>query len=126
LVSASQHNTDTNTFSAELQQLGLPKEHSSALCRVMDEYSGEIRKYLASRSLTVNELADVSFNIPPNTIDCAQLVFKIKNEIVNGVSQPTTHRVNVSKVNILTMLNELKVIKNIVDTCDYEKKYNEN
>jgi hypothetical protein len=53
-------------------------------------------------------------------------VFQIKNEIVNGVSQPTTHRVNVSKANILTMLNELKVIKNIVDTCDYEKKYNEN
>uniref|UniRef100_A0A0K8TQ82 COMM domain-containing protein 4 n=1 Tax=Tabanus bromius TaxID=304241 RepID=A0A0K8TQ82_TABBR len=125
LVSAARHNADETTFGEELQQLGLPKEHANALCRVLAEYVKEIRKKLLETSLTVDEMDDIIYTIPKDTIECAQLEVKIKNEIVDGVSQNTTHKINIHKVDLLVLLDELKTIKQIMESYDYEKKYSE-
>lgn len=54
LVNATRFQTDETTFSTELQQLGLPMEHSVAICRVYKEQSNNIEEYLAKNSLTGN------------------------------------------------------------------------
>lgn len=54
LVNASRFQTDETTFLTELQQLGLPQEHSAAICRVFKEQSGNIQEYLTKNSLTGN------------------------------------------------------------------------
>lgn len=52
LVNAARFETNESTFSTELQQLGLPAEHSTAICRVFKEQSENIREYLTKNSLT--------------------------------------------------------------------------
>lgn len=46
LINATRFNADETTFGAELQQLGLPKEHSLVLCRVLSENLPNIREKL--------------------------------------------------------------------------------
>lgn len=115
LISATRHNTDNDVFDAELQQLGLPKEHSVALCRVFSEHSNDIRKYLSSQNLIVNELDKLSWTIPANTIDCGQLQFTVKNELVHGVPQKVVHNVNIQKGDINVLLNELLEVRKIME-----------
>lgn len=50
LINAARYHTDEATFSAELQQLGLPKEHSVALCRVY--FASNVIKYLEDNNFT--------------------------------------------------------------------------
>lgn len=48
VINAARYHADEATFSAELQQLGLPKEHSAALCRVY--FASDLVKYLTQHS----------------------------------------------------------------------------
>lgn len=50
MINAARFQTDETTFSTELQQLGLPAEHSSAICRVFGEQNENIRKHLIDTS----------------------------------------------------------------------------
>lgn len=52
LVNATRFQTDETTFSTELQQLGLPSEHSAAICRVFKDQSSKIQEHLIEHSLT--------------------------------------------------------------------------
>lgn len=74
----------------------------------------------------VNELESISYTIPTDTIDCAQLSIKINNELFDGLPKNTTHCVNVSKTDISILLNELKTIKRLMDDMDYNKRYPNN
>uniref|UniRef100_A0A1Q3FXX7 COMM domain-containing protein n=2 Tax=Culex tarsalis TaxID=7177 RepID=A0A1Q3FXX7_CULTA len=125
LVSAARFSTESSVFGTELQQLGLPKDHTTVMCRVLEEYVGQIRTKLRESSLTINELESVSSSIPENTIDCVQLQLGIKNEIINGVPQRTTHAVNINRSDVPVLLKELKTIKAIMDGYDYEAKHSE-
>lgn len=125
LVSAARFNTESSVFGTELQQLGLPKDHTTVMCRVLEDYVSQIRSKLRQSSLTINELESVARTIPENTIDCVQLRFNIKNEIVNGVPQGTSHAVNVNRSDIPVLLKELKSIKSIMDDYDNESKHSE-
>lgn len=121
LVNAVRHSADSGTFNEELQQLGLPKEHAAAICKVFDEYGVRLKDELISQSLVVNEFVDVSLNHPESTVDCVQLNFKLKNEICDGKKQSETmHTVNVNKSDIPVLLKELKTIKAIMDEVNYE------
>lgn len=52
LVNAARFQTDESTFSTELQQLGVPAEHSNAICRVYSEHASNVKGYLTKNSLT--------------------------------------------------------------------------
>lgn len=54
LVNATRFQIDETTFLTELQQVGLPQEHSSAICRVFKEQNGKIQECLTKHSLTGN------------------------------------------------------------------------
>ncbi|KXJ73071.1 hypothetical protein RP20_CCG016567 [Aedes albopictus] len=125
LVSAARFNTESSVFGTELQQLGLPKDHTTVMCQVLEDYVSQIRSKLRQSSLTINELESVTCSVPENTIDCVQLQFNIKNEIVNGVPQRTNHAVNINRSDIPVLLKELKSIKTIMDGYDYESKHSE-
>lgn len=63
LVNAARFETNESTFSTELQQLGLPAEHSAAICRVFKEQSDNIQEYLTKHSLTGNlKQKNIHFN----------------------------------------------------------------
>lgn len=54
LLNAARFQTDETTFSTELQQLGLPVEHSTAIGRVFNEHSDGFQKHLIDNSFTGN------------------------------------------------------------------------
>lgn len=115
LTNATRFQADKNTFSTELEQLGLPKEHSAVLSNVFSESSDRIYGYLSKNTLSVNELINVTSEIPDDCIDCAQFTFDIKNELVNGVPTRTTHKININKTNVKILLNELKTVQNLME-----------
>lgn len=51
IVNATRYNATDTIFDAELQQLGLPKEHSAAICRVHSEYAEALRTFLSENTL---------------------------------------------------------------------------
>lgn len=51
ITSTVRFNCDYNALHTELQQLGLPREHSAAIRKIIEECAAEIRKYLKKTSL---------------------------------------------------------------------------
>lgn len=51
LYSTVRYNCDHNALNSELQQLGLPREHSTAIKKVIDDQAQEIHAILKSSSL---------------------------------------------------------------------------
>uniref|UniRef100_A0A182U8E3 COMM domain-containing protein n=1 Tax=Anopheles melas TaxID=34690 RepID=A0A182U8E3_9DIPT len=125
LTSASRYNTESAEFSTELQQLGLPKEHTAILCRLLDDYVQKIRAVLREKSLSINQLETFSCSIPKNTIDCIQLKIGIQNEIVDGLPRKTAHTVNLNRNDALLLLSELKAVRDTMESYNFDKKYSE-
>lgn len=71
----------------------------------------------SSHSL-VNELIDMSFDIPSDTIDCARIKFKLKNELVDGVPTETSHEINIGKSDIKILLKEMKTVRSLMDETE--------
>nr|XP_037866227.1 COMM domain-containing protein 4-like [Chlorocebus sabaeus] len=46
LSSAAKHSVDGGSLASELQQLGLPKEHTAGLCRCYEEKQSPLQKHL--------------------------------------------------------------------------------
>lgn len=145
LVNATRFQTDETTFSTELQQLGLPSEHSAAICRVFKDQSSKLQEHLIKHSLTgscldaynkylpinptistirfstsisVNELIDMTHEIPNDAIDCACITFKLKNELVDGVPTQTNHQINIGHSDIKMLLKEMKSVRNLMDEME--------
>lgn len=119
LLSAVRFGIEKDVFAIELQQLGLPREHSLALGKVLNENSAALRENLKSKSLTINELADVRCR-ESDGIDCVKLEMEIKNFI--GAKGNVTKEINISKSDIPVLLKELKIIKSKMDQLDYENQ----
>uniref|UniRef100_A0AAG5D4E7 COMM domain-containing protein n=1 Tax=Anopheles atroparvus TaxID=41427 RepID=A0AAG5D4E7_ANOAO len=123
LTSSSRYNTEIAVFGTELQQLGLPKEHTSIMCRLLGDYVQKIRAVLRDNSLCINQLETFQCSIPKNTIDCIQLKIGIQNEIIDGVPQKNTHTVNLNRNDALLLLNELKTVRDTMENYNFDKKY---
>ncbi|KAF7271983.1 hypothetical protein GWI33_015189 [Rhynchophorus ferrugineus] len=63
---------DSSALQTELQQLGLPREHSISIKKILDEYSSSLIDHFRSQSLKVNRLEDVSSKVDETT-KCAVL-----------------------------------------------------
>lgn len=121
LISGVRFSADVATFNEELQQLGLPKEHSSAICKVFEEYGDKIRNHQILQSLTVNKLENVTLTQPQNTIDCIQLDFEFKNEIEPEAKRSKmAHSVIIEKKDIPALLKELKTVNSMLAAVDFK------
>lgn len=57
---ATKFNSDSNILHSELQQLGLPREHSTSIKRVLDDQIINLTQKLKSSSLTVTNLKEIN------------------------------------------------------------------
>ncbi|SPP76075.1 COMM domain-containing protein 4 isoform X2 [Drosophila guanche] len=122
LINAARYNCTESIFGEEIQQLGLPKEHAAAMCSVLQKRSGSIRQKLIDKAFRINELQCVrnvtsSGETPAN---CATLELKISQELVEGLPKDTTHIVNLERSQMIALLEELKVCRDVMDK--YENK----
>lgn len=116
IINAARHNADVSTFGEELQQLGLPKEHSASLCKVHTENHQAIRKKLQEESLKVNELLSVSAEESSTAISCIQLNLDI------GEPTSSTEKLLIHKRDAKVLLENLKEMREIMEKYDFENK----
>lgn len=60
LESSARHGVNESALSNELQQIGLPREHSQAICKVYCEHSSAITERLAQSSLRLSKLIEAT------------------------------------------------------------------
>ncbi|XP_063767342.1 COMM domain-containing protein 4 isoform X2 [Eleginops maclovinus] len=61
--SAAKHDVDSESLSSELQQLGLPKEHTTGLCKSYEDKHSALQGKLRETSLRLGRLESVSWRI---------------------------------------------------------------
>ncbi|KAG5679145.1 hypothetical protein PVAND_008736 [Polypedilum vanderplanki] len=118
LLSAVRFGATKDVFSIELQQLGLPREHSLALGKVLDDKFDALKEYLKSKSLKINELNDVKCFQSPDGIECIKMELKIDNFIDDNAK--VLKEININKSDIPILLKELKIIRAKMDELDNE------
>nr|XP_020663707.1 COMM domain-containing protein 4 [Pogona vitticeps] len=124
LSSAAKHNVDSESLSSELQQLGLPKEHATGLCRSYEEKQIPLQESLRRCSLRLNSLDSVSWRVD-YTLSSSQLqrvnepVVHLKlnlKDVDRGNLEPIAMTVSAEKFRVL--LAELKQAHAIMKTLD--------
>ncbi|XP_010865843.1 COMM domain-containing protein 4 [Esox lucius] len=63
LSSAAKHNVDSDSLSSELQQLGLPKEHTTGLCKSYEDKHTALQQRLRESSLRLGRLEGVAWRV---------------------------------------------------------------
>ncbi|XP_063053461.1 COMM domain-containing protein 4 [Engraulis encrasicolus] len=63
LTSAAKHDVDSESLSSELQQLGLPKEHTTGLCKSYEDKHTALQDKLRESSLRLSRLESVSWRV---------------------------------------------------------------
>ncbi|XP_067837214.1 COMM domain-containing protein 4 [Heptranchias perlo] len=114
LSSAAKYGVDGESLSSELQQLGLPKEHSAALCKSYEDKQTALQDRLKESSLRLNKLDSVSWRVD-YTLSSSELkevnepIVHLKINVHNvdtGAVEPTVISVTADKFRVL--LTELK------------------
>ncbi|XP_077423777.1 COMM domain-containing protein 4 [Vanacampus margaritifer] len=114
LSSAAKHDVDSESLSSELQQLGLPKEHTMGLCKSYEDKHSAVQDKLRETSLRLGRLEAVSWRVD-YTLSSSEM--KEVNEAVvqlklqaqgaeSGSSQSTLVSLSADKLRVL--LSELK------------------
>uniref|UniRef100_A0A673ZZW3 COMM domain containing 4 n=1 Tax=Salmo trutta TaxID=8032 RepID=A0A673ZZW3_SALTR len=62
-TSAAKHDVDSESLSSELQQLGLPKEHTTGLCKSYEDKHIALQEKLRESSLRLGRLEAVSWRV---------------------------------------------------------------
>lgn len=119
ISSATKHDVEPETLSNELQQLGLPKEHSSALCKVYESKQKDLHDESLKQSFRCSlSLQKVDWKINPATISTGdERTVDIRLLLVDpqsGKEETLSFTTAASKLKVL--LYELNVIRNQMST----------
>ncbi|XP_062858130.1 COMM domain-containing protein 4 [Trichomycterus rosablanca] len=114
LSSAAKHNVDGESLSSELQQLGLPKEHTTGLCKSYEDKRMALQEKLKESSLRLGRLEAVNWRVD-YTLSSSELMevneptVQLRLQSQNpesGSTESTTVSVTADKFRVL--LAELK------------------
>ncbi|KAF7224387.1 COMM domain-containing protein 4 [Nothobranchius furzeri] len=114
LSSAAKHDVDSESLSSELQQLGLPKEHATGLCKSYEDKHSVLQDKLREASLRLGRLNSVSWRVD-YTLSSSELrevnepVIQLKLQTQRadpGSSETNVFAVSADKFRVL--LTELK------------------
>lgn len=105
LGSAVNFNCDPGLFSSELQQLGLPREHSQAIRKVYTNHSANLAASLRSKSLRIRPLKEVTATAN-DAIRCVSLQIEVDDN---------KQTVNLSKEQAEMLLKELKAVRELMN-----------
>lgn len=121
LSSAAKYRVDGDSLSNELQQLGLPKEHSVALCKTYADNLIKLQDAFLQRSLKLNKLTELQWRVDyvlgsselhEITEPEVQLRF-IEVDVSNGSAQPVSFSMTARKFSLL--LSELRQAQRLME-----------
>nr|CAG4642906.1 EOG090X0HLW [Evadne anonyx] len=108
LSSASRFSTSEEHLRAELQQVGLPKEHAAALAKVHQDSTRSIRQKLLSDSSSPNSVEDVNWRLVDDEIE---LDFQLKGTAKSGAH---SFAISAQPAKLQPLLYELEKIQNLI------------
>ncbi|XP_068595547.1 COMM domain-containing protein 4 isoform X2 [Brachionichthys hirsutus] len=79
--SAAKHDVDSESLSSELQQLGLPKEHTTGLCKSYEDKHNALQDKLRETSLRLGRLKGVSWRVD----------YTLSSSELREVNEPMVH-----------------------------------
>ncbi|CAM4734882.1 unnamed protein product [Leuciscus chuanchicus] len=79
LSSAAKHDVDSESLSSELQQLGLPKEHATGLCKSYEDKHSALQEKLRESSLRLGRLEAVNWRVD----------YTLSSSEIKQVNEPT-------------------------------------
>ncbi|GBM90662.1 COMM domain-containing protein 4 [Araneus ventricosus] len=112
LTSSAKHGIDEESLSNELQQLGLPKESTAALCRIFSEKFSLLQEKLKNDSFKMTEVKKINWQVDQIlSSSClsdvnnpsVKLSFEVKEN-----EETSLHSINMSSSKFQTLLHELK------------------
>uniref|UniRef100_A0A1A9VHP2 COMM domain-containing protein n=1 Tax=Glossina austeni TaxID=7395 RepID=A0A1A9VHP2_GLOAU len=123
LNNAARHSVTESVFNEEIQQLGLPKQHAEAMCRVLSNHATVIRQRLIDKAFRINELSTVQ-HLPSVDagINCSTFELKISQELVDGSPQNSTHVINIDNGQLRALLEELKYARDVMAKYEIKNK----
>ncbi|XP_072291036.1 COMM domain-containing protein 4 [Eucyclogobius newberryi] len=122
LSNAAKHDVDCESLSSELQQLGLPKEHTTGLCKSYEDKHSALREKLKEMSLRSGRLEAISWRVD-YTLSSSELKdvnepsVQLKLQVQgaeSGESETTVVSVSADKFRVL--LCELKQAQSLMNS----------
>ncbi|CAK9800305.1 COMM domain-containing protein 4 [Anthophora quadrimaculata] len=110
-TSSARYAVSAADLSSELQQLGLPREHSAALAKLHTEFSPQITATLSSQSLRVSRLSSIQVLPCDNSSPVSTVSLKLTK--LDGNDE--TSVVNISKRDVHVLLTELRRAKSLME-----------
>nr|XP_039268734.1 COMM domain-containing protein 4-like [Styela clava] len=118
ISSAAKHDVDEETLSSELQQLGLPKEHTAALCKTYDGKLSQLQEEFRKQSLRRSgRLENVAWKIEEVKNDKSgeiekHAVINLQLKSSDAVLEKKSFRIGADKLRIF--LHELKTAQGLM------------
>ncbi|XP_067210061.1 COMM domain-containing protein 4 isoform X1 [Linepithema humile] len=103
-TSSARYGVSAADLSSELQQLGLPREHSTAVARIHTDHCSQITAVLSSQSLRVSRLSSIEVLSCDSASPVSTVALKLKK--IDGNEEDST--INISKDDVQVLLKELK------------------
>lgn len=120
LSSAAKYNVDSESLSNELQQLGLPKELSSALCKTYGENLTNLKSSFQRSSIKLNQLTGLEWRVD-FVLGCSELNEMAEpevqlrfNEVDNNSHSVQTVSFSMTSQKFTVLLGELKQAQRIM------------
>ncbi|GAB1604284.1 COMM domain-containing protein 4-like [Argonauta hians] len=119
--SAAKCDVDSDTLSNELQQLGLPKEHSTPLCKLYGDNVSKFQEQLRKQSLRLSQMDSVEWRVDYilsskvlKTVNqpSIEICLRVQNPDT-GATKPVIFNMSADKFRVF--LNELKQVDAIMD-----------
>ncbi|KAK7874097.1 hypothetical protein R5R35_004641 [Gryllus longicercus] len=125
LSSSARHGVDEEALGSELQQLGLPREHSMAICRVYRDHVASITAHLQSSTLRLSRLQHVQWRVDVAS-ECSvpkesevrmhpevQLSLDVRDTVAD---KSVNHRLVLSAEQLTMLISDLKRISSQMDS----------
>uniref|UniRef100_A0A1B6DTJ0 COMM domain-containing protein n=1 Tax=Clastoptera arizonana TaxID=38151 RepID=A0A1B6DTJ0_9HEMI len=114
LLSAARHGTNDATLINELQQIGFPREHAQALCRIYSERLSSLTSHLQSISLRTSRLIKVEAQPHNKHYDLQIRHWNIEKNGEETVSFTAT------PLQMLMLINELKKTREKLTSVEHD------
>ena len=115
LGNAVRYKVSIKTFENELLQLGLPKDHSSMICKIYEEFYAPISDRQLAPTAKVSQIK--SFKLEMSSRPGFSNIHLVNNWEVNKgvIHEKTEHFVGISNENLGKLLNELRLARIVME-----------
>ena len=121
LSSAAKYSVDGESLSNELQQLGLPKEHAVALCKVYQDNLAKLQSSFQERSLKLDKLSNMEWRVDyvlgsSELKEVKEPEVQLKFDKSGGTtSKPEAVSFTISSDKFRVLLSEMKQAQNFME-----------